>query len=105
MSEIAFRIVDGIQFVMEAVAFMQFIEEEAIQACMLGAYLGLRNRNYNAVRLALETTETTILPHLERINDILGWVSPYSKLPFQDYALATRTQIELYKELLATGLK
>jgi hypothetical protein len=98
-------VIEGIQFIMEAVAFSQFIEEESIQACMLGAYLGLRNRNYQAVKLALDTTESTLLPHLEAWNTILGWLSPYSLGPFADYCLSTRTQIDVYRQLLSAGVK
>lgn len=98
-------VITGVMFVIESVAFMQFIEEEAIQACMLGAYLAMRNRNYGAVKISLETTESTLLPHLELMNEGLGWLSPFSVGCFRDYAIATRTQIDVYKQLLAAGLK
>ena len=105
MAQWVLPVIAGAQMVMETVAFIQFIEEEAIQACMLGAYLGMRNRNYQAVHLSLTTTEDQLLPHLRWINNNLGWLSPYSKGVFSDYADATDTQLAVYKQLLSAGLK
>ena len=48
--------------IMETVAFIQFIEEEAIQSASLGVFLAIRQRNYRAawtaIHLRLHTSIT-----------------------------------------------
>ena len=98
-------VLDKVMFVMEAVTFIQFIQEEAIQSCQLGAFLALRQRNYKAVSWAITTTRGTLLAHLKAVNEIVGWLAPYSKGAFQDFILATETSLALYDELLLSALK
>lgn len=92
-------VLTGLAEVMSAITFIQFIEEEAIQACMLGAFLALKAKNYKACNTALQTSRGTLLLHLKLINDSLGWLAPYSKGCFQDYVLATETALDVYDQL------
>lgn len=98
-------ILTGVAEVMSAVTFIQFIEEEAIQACMLGAFLALKAKNYKAANTALQVTNGTLLLHLKLINGSLGWLAPYSKGCFQDYITATETSLAVYQQLFIQAQK
>jgi hypothetical protein len=95
----------GVEKVMQAVTFIQFIQEEAIQSCALSIFLAIRQRQYSTANLALYTLENVLLYHLKTVNDIVGWLAPYSKGAFQDFITATETSIETYKQLLAAAPK
>jgi len=90
---------------MEAVTFVQFIQEEAIQCCNLGAFLALRARNYKAASWAIQTLRGELLPHLQQVNDICGWLAPYSKGAFQDFITAVEMQIKIFDELLLSAAR
>ena len=98
-------VIQGVQFVMEAVTFIQFIEEEAIQACQLGCYLALRQKNYKAAARAIITTRSTLLYHLKAVNECVGWLAPYSKGAFQDFITATEATLDNYEELMLSTWK
>ncbi|GAH74580.1 unnamed protein product [marine sediment metagenome] len=91
--------ITGVWAVMEVVAFIQFIEEEAIQSAALGAFLAIRQRNTKAAWKAIILLETEIIPHLDRINREIGWASPYSWGCFHDFVVASQLNVEIYKEL------
>ena len=93
-------VLEGVMDVMSAVTFIQFIEEEAIQACQLGCYLALRYRAFKAASWSITTTRGTLLPHLKAINDHIGWLAPYSKGAFADFVTAVETNLIVYDELL-----
>lgn len=93
-------VLGGVMDVMSAVTFIQFIEEEAIQACQLGAYMAFRQKRYRAAGLAMQVTRSQLLYHLKAINEIVGFMAPYSKGAFQDFITATETTLEVYDDLL-----
>ena len=97
--------IEGVKFVMEAITFIQFIEEEAIQACQLGCFLALRQKNYKAAAWAIQTTRGTLLAHLKIVNVLLGPYAPYSKGAFADFIIAVELNLEIYDELLITARK
>ena len=92
-------VIAGIANVMEAVTFVQFIEEEAIQSAGLGAFLAIRSRDYRSAWLAINILENELIPHLEIINRTFGYIAIYSQGAFFDFALAARTNIEIYKSI------
>jgi len=98
-------VIKGLLNVMQIVAFIQFIEEEAIQSAALGAFLAIRQRNYHAAWRAINLLEQELIPHLEQINTYIGWASPYSMECFHDFVVATRMNIEIYKEICTAGSK
>jgi hypothetical protein len=98
-------VLTGVAEVMSAVTFIQFIEEESIQACMLGSFLALKAKNYKAANIAIQRTQGTLLLHLKLINESMGWLAPYSKGCFQDYVIATETLLEVYYQLFIQAQK
>ena len=98
-------VITGLMNVMQIVAFVQFIEEEAIQSAALGAFLAIRQRNYHAAWKAINLLEQELIPHLEQINTHIGWACPYSMGCFHDFAQASRMNLEIYKELCTAGSK
>ena len=98
-------VLEGVMFVMESVTFIQFIEEEAIQACQLGCFLAFRNKNYKAAGWAIQTTRGTLLVHLKAINELVGTLAPYSYGAFQDFITATEMNLTIYDELLLAARK
>lgn len=102
----ALPIIENLLAVQEAVTFIQFIEEEAIQTCSLGLFMAMRAKNYKAASWCIQTLRGELVPHLKQINDNLGWMAPYSKGPFIDFITATETNLLVYDELLlAAALK
>lgn len=96
-------VLTGVTEVMSVVTFIQFIEEEAIQSSALGTYLALRANCMPAVTKGMYRYDV-ILTHLEAINDNLGWLAPYSKWPFQDFCEASRTNLEIFNDLVYARL-
>ncbi len=72
-------VITGVVMVMEAITFIQFIEEEAIQSAGLGAFLAIRSRDYHSAWLAINLLENELVPHLEAVNEKLGWIAIYSQ--------------------------
>lgn len=95
----------GVVQVMEAVTFIQFIEEEAIQSAGLGAFLAIRCRDYHSAWLAINLLENELVPHLELLNSDFGWIAIYSQGAFYDFAKAARTNIQIYKQICTAGKK
>jgi len=95
----------GVQMVMEVITFIQFIEEEAIQSAGLGAFLAIRSRDYHSAWLAINLLENELVPHLELINETVGWIAIYSQGAFYDFAKAARTNIEIYKNICTAPKK
>ena len=98
-------IIKGVQQIMEAITFVQFIEEEAIQSAGLGAFLAIRQRDYRSARLAIDLLENELVPHLDSTNFMVGWMAPYSAGAFYDFVKAQRVNIEIYKNLVTAGKK
>ena len=98
-------VVAGAFSIMETVAFIQFIEEEAIQSASLGVFLAIRQRNYRAAWTAIHLLEDELIPHLEYINLELSWLCPYAFGCFYDFIRASRTNLEIYKDLCTAGTK
>ena len=92
-------VITGLFNIMEIVAFIQFIEEEAIQSASLGVFLAIRQRNYKAAWRAIGVLEHVLIPHLEQLNLQIGWASPYSYGCFYDFVVASKLNLEIYKEL------
>jgi hypothetical protein len=97
-------ILTGIANVMEVVTFIQFIEEEAIQSAALGTFLALRSNSYRAAVLGIHRVDECC-SHLELINEYFGWIAPYSQGCFYDFCKATRTNLEIYNDLLYARIK
>ena len=93
----------GVANVMEVVTFIQFIEEEAIQSAGLGTYLALRAGVSTGTTKGLYRLDI-LCTHLEAMNDQVGWLAPYSKWPFEDFAAATRTNIDIFQDILFARL-
>jgi len=89
--------------VMEVVAFIQFIEEEAIQSAALGAFLAIRQRNYRCAWKAIDLLDKELIPHLDQVNREIGWASPYSFGCFRDFIVASQLNVEIYKDLCTAG--
>ena len=98
-------IIKGVQWVMEIITFIQFIEEEAIQSAALGAFLAIRSRDYKSAWLAINLLENELIPHLELINQEIGWIAIYSQGAFYDFAQASRTNIQIYKDICTAPKK
>ncbi len=96
-------IITGAVELMSTVAFIEFIEEEAIQSAALGAFLAIRQRNYHAARLAIDLLDKELIPHLDAVNIQLSWACPYAIGPFHDFVLASKMNVEIYKELCTAG--
>ncbi len=96
-------LIAGVANVMEVVTFIQFIEEEAIQSAGLGTYLALRAGVSTGVTKGIHRMDVCCT-HLEGMNDQVGWLAPYSKWPFQDFAEATRTNIDIFQDILFARL-
>jgi len=90
----------GLANVMEIVTFIQFIEEEAIQSASLGVFLAIRGKSYRGASLGITLLRGTLIPHLRDINDAVGWMAPYSKGCFEDFILATETNLNIYEDIL-----
>jgi len=89
----------GIQDMMSAITFIQFIEEEAIQSAALGTFLALKGGSLKGASLGMEQMRTVIL-HLEAINGSLGYAAPYSKGCFEDFIAASKTNLQIYDDLI-----
>jgi len=98
-------VIGGLQFVMEGVTFIQFIEEEAIQSASLGCFLALRARCYSAAARCITVIRAELVPHLKLINDNLGYLAPYSKGAFADFIKATELNLTVYDDLLYKAAK
>lgn len=98
-------VITGIFNVMEVVAFIQFIEEEAIQSAALGAFLAIRQKNYHAAWKAINLLEQELIPHLDQVNRELSWACPYALGPFHDFVVASRLNVDIYKELCTAASK
>jgi hypothetical protein len=98
-ADLIFRALQGIQDMMSALTFMQFIWEEAIQASMLGAFLAMRMNNNRGAVLGLNAAQVAV-DHLRIVNTEMGMFAPYSKYCFEDFILATDTNIEIYRDIL-----
>lgn len=98
-------VVTGAFSLMETVAFIEFIEEEAIQSAALGAFLAIRQRNYAAAWKAINLMENDLIPHLDAVNRELSWACPYAIGPFRDFINASKTNLEIYKDLCTAGPK
>jgi hypothetical protein len=96
-------VLEGVAFVMESVTFIQFIQEEAIQACGLSIFMALRAKRYHEASLALDTLEGTLLYHLRLVNQAVGALAPYSKGAFGDFILATEVACSTYRALLVAA--
>lgn len=93
-------IFQGLINISESATFAQFIEEEAIQTCSMGAFLAIKAKNWLALSWCIQTLNSDLIYHLELINNIAGWLAPYSKGPFADYVTATKVMVMVYEELL-----
>lgn len=98
-------VITGAFSIMETIAFIQFIEEEAIQSASLGVFLAIRQRNYKAAWTAINLLDDELIPHLEWINTNLSWACPYAMGCFFDFIQASRTNLEIYKDLCTAGSK
>ncbi|GAH56790.1 unnamed protein product [marine sediment metagenome] len=97
--------IEKVWAVMEVVAFIQFIEEEAIQSAALGAFLAIRQRNYKCAWKAIDLLDKELIPHLDQVNREIGWVSPYSFGCFRDFIRASQLNVEIYKDLCTAASK
>lgn len=98
-------VITGAFSIMETVAFIQFIEEEAIQSTALGAFLSIRQRNYKAAWKAINLLDQELIPHLEAVNSQLSWACPYAMGCFYDFIQASKMNVEIYKDLCTAGSK
>jgi hypothetical protein len=94
---------EGVSNLMETITFVQFIEEEAIQTASLGVFLAIRQKNSVAAGRGIQLLQLTLIPHLREYNDYAGWIALYSKFCFEDFILATESNIETYKDLILAG--
>ena len=93
-------LVGGLANVMEIITFIQFIEEEAIQSAGLGVFMAIRGKSYKGASLGMSLLRGTLIPHLEDINDAVGWMAPYSQGCFADFVLAAKTNLEIYEDVM-----
>ncbi len=94
---------EGVANLMETITFVQFIEEEAIQSAALGVFLAIRQKNNKAAYRGINLLEYTLVPHLIEYNEYAGWIALYSKFCFEDFIVATKANIEVYKDLTLAG--
>jgi len=90
----------GLANIMEIVTFIQFIEEEAIQSASLGVFLAIRSKSYRGASLGITLLRGRLIPHLKDINEVCGWIAPYSEGCFADFIIATETNLEIYEDIL-----
>jgi len=93
------KALEGIQDMMAAITFMQFIHEEAIQSAALGTFLALRHGSYRGASLGISQTRQ-ILENLKAVNTYAGIFAPYSHRCFEDFIKATETNLEIYDDIL-----
>lgn len=93
----------GCLFVSQAVTFMQFIHEEAIQSCSMAVYMAVRNRRYSAAREALRDLKDIHIPMLEDTTKTLGWLAPWTIPCFTAFALASKRAAQTWEEILTGG--
>jgi len=93
-------VIEGVANVMEAVTFIQFIEEEAIQSASLGVFLAIRGKSKRGAILGMSLLRIQLIPHLKLINEQFGWIAPYSAGCFADFIKAAETNLEIYDDLL-----
>lgn len=93
------KMLEAVQDMMSAITFIEFIEEESIQAAALAAFLALRNNSTQGTVIALEQMQLCV-DHLREINESIGIFAPYSKGCFQDFYKASYTSIEVYRDVL-----
>lgn len=98
-------VLKGAYQVAETIMFLEFIEEEAIQGAGLGAFLAIRQRNYKAAWKAINLLDKELIPHLDMVNQTLGWACPWSIGPFHDFVQASRMNVEIYKDLCTAAPK
>jgi hypothetical protein len=98
------KMLEGIQDMMSALTFIQFIEEEAIQSAALGCFMALRHGSYKGLSWGYGQMETCI-EHLEVVNSSLGWAAPYSQGCFYDFIQASRTNLNIYQDILLIKVK
>ena len=105
MGGLILPILEGVQWVMETVTFIEFICEESIQSCGLGVYIAIQQRNYSAAARALNTQKTILVPYLRTIVTTLGPLAPYSMGPFLAFVVASESNISVFEEILIAGKK
>jgi len=95
----------GLFNVMETVTFIEFIEEEALQAVGLGIFMALRQRNTKMAWKGIIVYKDVLIPHLELIWTGIGWASPATLGCFYDFIQACKLNAEIYMELATAMAK
>jgi hypothetical protein len=95
--------IEGVAFVMESITFIEFIQEEAIQSCALAAFMAIRSKRYDAARQCLDILESTLIYHLELVNEAVGPLAPYSVGCFADFVTSAKLSAATMRSLLLSA--
>lgn len=89
----------ALQSTMAMVTFLQFIEEEAIQACSLGVYMAMIEKQYSLAWKGIVVLEAVLIPHLEALNLQIGWIYPPTMCCFFDFVTASEMNVKIMMAL------
>lgn len=90
--------------VMQTVSFMMFIEEEGIQIRGFGIMSLMREELVDEVAVQVDSLEIQV-NSLEEFADSWGWVAPYMRPTYLNYAQAARDQIDAWRAWVASASK
>jgi hypothetical protein len=90
----------GVEFVMEAVTFAEFIMEEALQTAFFALKNAMDARQYDLARMTIDLIQDDILVDLDTFSSRIGYLAPYSWPAFQDFAKSCHHMLNTYKATL-----
>jgi len=93
-------ILEGVEFVMEAVTFTSFIYQEALQTAFLALGTAIKAKRYRLAASIHHTIETDIYPPFDFWVSYFGYLSPYSWFAFKAFRTASRRMLDQYAEAL-----
>lgn len=87
--------------IMETITFIEFIQEEAIQAAGLGAFMAMRSKQYSAASNCVATLDQVLIPNLRLVNESIGKIAVVSYYAFHDFVTASQASCDTMKQILA----
>ena len=95
-----FKILDQIEFAMEAVTFTEFIYEEALQTAFFALSNATRAKQYALGKSIYYTINNELYPDFAWFVDHIGFIGIYSWSAFKAFKTASRRMLDQYAELL-----
>lgn len=90
----------GVQFVMEAVTFTEFILEEALQTAFFALNNAIRAKQYDLAKTIIDRIADDILVDFDTFVNNIGWMAPYSLGAFSDFGKACHEMLNQNRALL-----